>query len=129
MIMSRRKYRMALIGLPNVLSNIRGTFERKVATTYALCLEYAARAEAYFKNEQAGNRWWTNRSGQARDRMHGGAEKSALFLSWFLAHGVQYGTYLELANDGRYQAIRPVINYFLPEFKKDLMRIWGHDIL
>jgi len=120
---------VALTGLPNVLSNINKAFERKVVATYALCLEYSARAEAYFKNEQAGNRFWVNRTGQARDRMHGGAEKSALFLSWFLAHGVQYGTYLELANDGRYQAIRPVINHFLPGFKKDLTRIWGHDIL
>jgi hypothetical protein len=45
-------------------------------------------------------------------------------VGWFLSHGVQYGVYLELANDRQNEAIRPIIRELLPQFKKDVEELF-----
>jgi hypothetical protein len=119
---------VAVRGTAQVIKNIHSIFDRRKAATYALCLEYAAKAIEYFRQEQSGDRFWTNRTNQAKDRMFTDAFITNEFIGWLMAHGVWYGVTLELANDGLHESIRPVIMYFLPQFKKDLAQIWGHAV-
>lgn len=97
-----------------VKENIVGIFERRKAYTYALCLGDAAYAIAEFRREQPGGigavgRYWTNRSGQAAIRMFTRAFKDGDVLGWRMSHGVSYGVYLEVCNDRRHEAIRPIV--------------------
>lgn len=117
---------MAVKGVDKVIKNIKEIYKRKIAATYGLCLKYADMAIKYFKQEQSGNRFWTNRLGIAKDTMFTDAEVTNTYIAWSMHHFVQYGVYLELANDGKHEAIRPVIMHFLPQFKKDVEKIWGH---
>lgn len=53
----------------------------------------------------------------------GGTE--SVIIRWFLAHGVRYGVYVELANDRRYEAIRPIIQRFAGRFIAEVKALYG----
>lgn len=67
------------------------------------------------------NRKWTDRTSSAKTRLKG---------SWYktiegkfrlqLAHGVDYGIWLELANEKNYAIIAPTIDYLSPIILRDL---------
>jgi hypothetical protein len=46
---------------------------------------------------------------------------------FFIAHAVEYGPQLELANDGKHAALRPILNAVYSDFMKDLDYIWQDD--
>ena len=46
-------------------------------------------------------------------------------IGWFMAHGINYGVYLELANDRQNAAIVKIVKELLPEYKKGLKKIYG----
>lgn len=103
-----------------------GLFIRRRAALYALSLNYAAMALQYFMREQERNRFWDNQTFQAKDRVFANAfEQGDTVVGWFIAHGVDYGVYLELANDGVHAALRPVIQRFAGRFFRDVRRIYG----
>lgn len=112
-------------GVGLVKQNIRLIYERRRAAIYALSLRYAGLAINYFRQQQAGGAFWNNQTNQAKDRMFTDAYILGNIIGWFMAHGVEYGPYLELANDGKNQAIRPVINRFAPRFFRDVQEIMG----
>lgn len=59
----------------------------------------AAQMEAYAK----ANAKWTDRTGNARQRLRGDAEwVNQALLETFIAHQVDYGIWLELANKRKY---------------------------
>ena len=46
-------------------------------------------------------------------------------VSLIMAHGVQYGTYLELANDRRHEAIYPIIQRYFSRLMQDVNKLYG----
>ena len=108
-----------------VSRRIRSIYERRRLAVYALSLSYAARALNYFRQNQDNNAYWVNRTYQARDRVFADAQIEGDIVSWFIAHGVDYGVYLELANNRKSEALRPTIVHFFDDFKKDLERLYG----
>ena len=62
------------------------------------------------------NKPWTDRSGQAKQRLQGRSKKSSEY-TWeiTLSHGVDYGIYLEFAHEKKYAIIFPTINLKSPE--------------
>jgi hypothetical protein len=48
---------------------------------------------------------WQNRTGAARAGLHGSSSAQGMSLEVVQAHGVDYGVWLELANQGRYAII------------------------
>lgn len=121
---------MSITGVDNVKNNIKNIFERRRASLYALALYYAAQAINYFRSVQpptpnSKGKFWTNRTGQAAARMFTNAELGKDFITWFMAHGVQYGVYLELANDRRYAAINPIIQRYAGRFIEDAKKLYG----
>ncbi len=101
-------------------------YNRKRTSVYAICLHYAAKALNYFRQKQAADEFWTNQTNQARDRMFTGAIKEVDVIGWFMAHGVEYGIDLELGNNGKNEAIKPVIDNFKDDFFADIGKIY-HD--
>ena len=45
-------------------------------------------------------------------------------IGWFLSHGQDYGVYLELANDRKSEAIRPIIIELLPKFLREINKLY-----
>lgn len=99
-------------------------YERRRAALYALCLRYAGAAINKFRADQRSGRFWSNRSGAARDLMFTDAFIEGDVIGWFMAHAVEYGPYLELANNGKNQAIRPIMAEFLKPFLNDVQKLF-----
>ncbi len=103
-------------GTGQVKNNIADIFARRQAAVYALSQRYAELAIQYFRSEQGRNAFWINQTHQAMNRMDAKAYLEDEILGWFMAHGVEYGPDLELKNNGRHQAIKPVVDKFSQEF-------------
>ena len=113
-----------------VKGNIRGIFERRRAWLYAQSLAYAGLAIRNFRARQpagrgARGRYWVNRTGQAAARMFTEGFMDRRSIGWFMAHGVDYGVYLELANDRRNEAIRPTVEKFGRQFMDRVRAYYG----
>lgn len=104
-----------------VKRNISNVFLRRRAIVYAISLDFAARALQEFQKRQPSGTgvegdFWTNQSNQARDRVFADAFIEGEVIGWFLAHAVEYGVYLELANDRQNEALRPIVLRFSTRF-------------
>lgn len=107
-----------------VKKNIRAIYKRRIEATVALSEYYAGVALQEFRKEQSGNAFWTNRTRTAVNTVFSGKIEETNFTGFFLAHAVEYGVYLEMANDRKYEALRPVVSSLVQKYKKDLRRIW-----
>ena len=119
-----------LQGLAVVVKNLRTIFRRREAALFALAQFYQALALQELQMRQgfglgAAGEFWINQTGQAIARAFGGAFKDSQGITWFIAHGVDYGVYLELANDRQNEALRPVVNDLLPRFLEDIAKVTG----
>ena len=85
------------------LDNVLGTKAKAAMRMYA---ESAAQnLEAHMKD----NRPWTDRTGMAKARLNGSVQEVSEGLRIALAQGVDYGIWLELANEKKYAIIQPTI--------------------
>jgi hypothetical protein len=84
--------------------------KRLEAALYALANFYAPQIEAWMK-ENAG---WTDRTGNARAGLHTEVQQMVGQIVILLAHGVNYGQWLEYRNAGRYAVINPALDYWGP---------------
>lgn len=71
---------------------------------------------------------WTNRSGTARQRLNAYVSAVETGYRITLAHGVEYGIWLELAHEKKYSIIPETINYvgstdIMPAFYRFLERL------
>ncbi len=107
-------------------ANVAGILKRRRAAIHAITLRYAAKALNYFRRKQNREAYWKNQTHQAKDRMFTGGIREKEIIGWFIAHGVEYGIDLELGNNGRNEAIKPVIDHFKADFFADIGKIY-HD--
>lgn len=112
------------MSIANVKKNIKKIYNRRRAALYALALDYAAIAIRYFREVQppkpnSQGKFWYNRTGGAAARMFTKPYIEKNIVGWIMSHAVQYGVYLELANDRRNEAIRPIIKRYAGRFFRD----------
>lgn len=85
--------------------------ERAVLAMQMYCETAAKDLEGYMKQ----NRPWTDRTSQARQRLHCDVERTDTGFRLVLAHGVDYGIWLELANEKKYAILEPTVRLRGPE--------------
>lgn len=115
-----------MTGVKELTISLDKIYNKKRLAVLALCKRYAARAIQDFQELQAEDYYWENQSHFAMDLMFAKAfqDKASDSVGFFMSHGVSYGVYLELANDELYAAIKPTINALLPDFERDLKKLW-----
>lgn len=96
----------------------------------ALDRYYASLAINYFLQVQrpgidTDGKFWHNNTGQAAVRMFANAFNDGKSYGWFIAHGVDYGVYLTLANDRRNDALTPIIRKFASRYFNDAKKLFG----
>lgn len=114
-------FRLDISGLVNGLSSFEDRVDEAVmmvADTGGQLLESSAKENAR----------WQNRTGHARQRLRGGYYTLTNGYRLFLAHGVDYGKWLELAYEKRYSIIPQTINYVgafevMPMFERLIERL------
>lgn len=83
----------------------------------AIAQRYAVEIEAYMKSEAN----WTDQTGEARRTLHSEVVNVAgEMVIIILGHGVDYGTYLELSNAGRYSIVFPTMDKYIPKIWRDV---------
>lgn len=70
---------------------------------------YAETAALQLQNYAKEHRPWTDRTGHARQRLTCDVTKQSSIYKLTLSHGVDYGIWLELANEKRFAIIQPTI--------------------
>lgn len=95
-----------ITGLDNILANM-DVYERKIyQAMHNVALYFAPVVESAAKN----NAPWTDRTGNARQGLHGFVEDvSETVVLLVLQHKMDYGTWLEIKNQGRYAIILPTL--------------------
>lgn len=82
--------------------------ERK---TLEAAMAYSKTAALELQNYAKVNAPWTDRTSMARTTLSADAEqKTSTVIQIWLAHGVEYGIWLELANNKKYAIIQPTID-------------------
>ncbi len=71
---------------------------------------------------------WTDRTGDARKRLHGSAQNRGDVIRIQIAHGVEYGIWLELAHEKRFAIIPDTIRVvgqdeIMPAFDRLIERL------
>lgn len=67
---------------------------------------------------------WDDHTTQARERITGKCTRVENGIRIALSHGVDYGIYLEFANEKRYAVIYPTLKHEAPNMMKGLQRLF-----
>lgn len=86
---------------------------RMLAETGALNMEKDAKEQAR----------WTDRTGHARQRLKGSVQLREFGFRVQLAHGVDYGLWLELANEKRFAIVEPIVRFSSPYIMQDFEKL------
>lgn len=100
----------------------RGLAERELRTKAALGL-YANTVAMKMESHAKTNYNWTPRSGAAHQRITGTWKWQGNKARVELSHGVDYGVYLEFANEKQYAVLKPSIDYITPTAIRGLSNI------
>ena len=92
------------------LDDIKKHLENAETKSQLAVRMYAQEGAKKFENYAKQNRRWTDRTGHARQRLTGWVEVLANKVRINIGHGVDYGVYLELCNERRYEILQPTIN-------------------
>ncbi len=106
-------------------ANLKAIFEKKIASLYAYAKNLAEEALQEMQTEQAGNEYWNNETSQALQRLFSDSFLEDDSVGFFLAHGVEYGVYLELANDRQNEILRPKAEKYALKFKLFAKELFG----
>ena len=107
-----------------VKKNISEIYIRRKAALFALSGSNALDALLRFKRAQAQNTFWNNESSDALNRMFTKPFTRGDIVGFRMAHGVFYGVFLEKANDGRHEAIRPIMGIQAKIFFKQVKELY-----
>lgn len=90
-------------GIPRVRANLKRYGERTQASLLLFSDHFGkGTLEQYAKR----NAKWTDRTNMARNSLNGGGFMSGNDIISFIAHGVDYGKWLELISAGKYAILQ-----------------------
>ena len=92
----------------------------------AVVLLYAGTKAQIIESDMKVNRPWNDRTGAAKAELRTAVTRPEQdIVRITLAHGVNYGIFLELAHEKKNAIIAPTIDKFAPEVVEDLQGIFG----
>ncbi|MHB8276358.1 MAG: hypothetical protein ACYDIA_01725 [Candidatus Humimicrobiaceae bacterium] len=96
--------------------------EKRIALE-AISKVTASNATNYAKT----NKRWRDQTGNARAGLHGGSFwESPTILKAYIAHSMEYGIYLELAHDRKFQILEESLKQFQDSWYNSIKRIMEH---
>ena len=85
--------------------------------------KYGETAAAMLQGEAQMSRTWTDRTSHAVQRIKGYCIRTDTGIRIYLAHGVDYGVYLEFANGKKYAVIYPTLRRKGPEIMAGAVKV------
>ena len=109
--------------IAKINTNIRGVYGRRRTALLALCIQYAGKALQLFRVRQRGRAFWNNQTYTAMNTVFSNPYITTDVVGFFLSHLVEYGVYLELANNRKHAALWPIVKELEDEFLEKVERI------
>lgn len=94
-------------------------FQRMMAAIWRMAANMATRMLSWMQI----NAPWNDVTGMARARLQATSQALALGVMIMIAHGVDYGVFLETMQAGRYAIINPAALYWMPIFFEAAQKI------
>ena len=117
-----------LEGLSEVQRNIEEAYRRRKTAVLFLCNKYKLIAENTLKDSQGTakgkGQFWTNQTSNAIRNVKGFAIDKGDSVSFGIAHRMEYGIYLELANNRKHAALEKTMNVVIPFFMADVKKVY-----
>ena len=107
-------------GGDDVVRNLKDWSMRMLAATIALARGWAGKLESSAKE----NASWIDRTGNAREGLFGSTAVVGDEVMIRLGHSMDYGVFLELANDGKYAILKPTIDAAAAEIFASYRKLW-----
>jgi len=107
-------------GAAKVNKNLDDWADRQRAAVIMLAKNWAGQLEGRAK----ANAKWTDRTSNARNGLFGSTGIAGNEVQIYLGHSVEYGIFLELANDGRFAILKPTLDAAIPEINRDYKKLW-----
>ena len=85
---------------------------------------YAETAAKDFESYAKANRPWTDRTGRARQSLNGYVENLPNGVRINIAHGVDYGQFLEFAHEKKYAILEPTVRLKANDVLKGLREMF-----
>ena len=105
-------------------SSLKQNLDKMSVKLGAVILMYAATKASVIESQMKTKRPWTDRTGMAKMMLSAKvSQPNEDIVRITCAHGVDYGIWLELANEKKYAIIEPTINEEGPLIIKDLNNI------
>ena len=113
----------------DIKKNIASAYKLKKNALLAVSYQYAGFALQNFRQNQPSGpgikgKFWTNQTSIAADKVFSGVISESGVVGFYLAHNVDYGVSLELANDRRNEALRPTVQSFEKKYSKAVEKIY-----
>ena len=110
------------------ISNMAARLESMSERADAAVRVFAEQGATKLRSNAQSNAKWTDRTGHARERLNAYVSATATGYRITLAHGVDYGIWLELAHEKRFAIIPQTIEYvgafeIMPAFTRFLERL------
>jgi hypothetical protein len=118
-------------GVAKVIENLNGAMGRRKAAALVICKRYAILSRQLLRQTQGmaqgEGTFWTNRTRLAIRSVYGFSidDKSNGTIGFGLAHGVDYGKYLELAHNRKNAALEKTIKAEVPYFMDDIKKVFS----
>jgi hypothetical protein len=106
-------------GVDDVKATIRDIYDKRRAAILGIARDYAALMIQWFRANQIAKKWWNNQTGDAMAgivSLSGGDLTPEGDVSMHANHMMQYGIYLELSNNGKHAALRPMMIEFAGKY-------------
>ena len=107
-------------------STLGKNIDRMAEKAGAVILQYANTKAPIIEGDMKTNRPWTDQTGAAKARLNTSvSQPESNIVRITLAHGVDYGIWLELAHEKNYAIVAPTLRKMAPEVIEDLKGIMG----
>lgn len=102
-------------------SSLKNNLDKMSVKLGAVLLMYASTKASEIQSKMKINRRWTDRTGMAKALLNAKvSQPDSQTIRITLSHGVDYGIWLELANEKNYAIIEPTIREEGPRIIEDL---------
>lgn len=113
-----------------VSTKLLGIMAGREANIKARAHAYLGQMLAEFRSRQPSGQgvageFWNNQTSEAANAVFGEVFQTKTEIGFFIAHGVKYGIYLELANDRKNQMLAPLIEEFGVKFIASVQKMMG----
>lgn len=100
---------------------VQERIERKIAGMVMMLQVLAGNAEGDMKTSAP----WNDRTTNARNGLFGEVVIGENEYTFALSHGIEYGVFLELANNGKYAIVKPTADIYGDKLKKFVKEWWS----